>query len=250
MRAGKKWIWVVLTAVLVLGAITTAWAMSRSGPPQIITLPDGERFRFAGVSYGTNHVPPSILAHLIHGLPGPLAMLARKCAIDRISQFNEVVKFDSPQLFVWFEHLGTNVRVVPPPSAVSSSGVVLERIQTLSQVILVPKAILADDDGVPAGNEPSAHLANTSTWTYLAFSTVPRRSPTLTCCLDLVGDDEHYTNVTFANPLHDRYPQWRSEALPTVKTANGLEVRLDQVKCPRARTRDRHHHIQRHRAFA
>ena len=134
-KTRNKRIWLLLALVLVVIAGLAGWVWwerAHQPPPQIITLPDGSRFRFAGATYGTRNIPPSFTAHVVSWLPPPLAKLAKRYVGKRISQFNEGAKFDTPQLFVWFQQLGTN-----PPVRLSRGDVIANsgsRVQQFSSV--------------------------------------------------------------------------------------------------------------------
>ena len=58
-RPSRRLLWQSLAGFFVAGFIAWLWWESaHRAPPQIITLPNGERYQFAGVTYGTNNVPP------------------------------------------------------------------------------------------------------------------------------------------------------------------------------------------------
>src|SRR5579863_7970186 len=109
MSARKKSIVVVLAilAMVVGGGIW--WAAGRSGPEQLIALPNGDKFRFVGTTYGTDTAPPSMIAKVIHRLPDSSVEFLQKPLGQRIGDliyYDET--FDRPRLLVWFRHIATN----------------------------------------------------------------------------------------------------------------------------------------------
>ncbi len=187
--------------------VWVSWQWAHRAPPQIFTLADGERFRFAGVSYGTNPVPPGFEAHLVSWLPARLADFAKKYVGTRISQRHAGQTFVEPQLMVWFEHLGTNSALLAGAA--------------------INAARLADQDGVEAGVGDPLVLLSSVHWSWVSFPAVPRRSRVLQC--DVYSATGPVAQISFPNPLHARFPQWQPEALPAVKHAGDLEIRLDEV---------------------
>ena len=218
MRARKRLFWAALaTAIVVAVAGGIWWWTAHQPPPQIITLPSGAQYRFAGVTYGTNNVPPSLLAKMAHWLPAPLAMRVRKYAGDRISMVNEGEVFDLPHLFVWLKRVGTNA-----PGGT----------RTIPQGFM-PTAVLANEAGVLAGEQTYEYFQDNATWVFMSFGVVPKRSKELEC--RLYGGPygaaayAEFGKIRFANPLYGRYAKWEPEPVPTVKKSGDLEVRLDSV---------------------
>lgn len=207
-------------ALLVAAIAVTAWLVwdrTPTGPPQIVTLPTGEKYLFAGVTYGTKNVPPLFEAKLVNSLPKNLTNLAYRYVGLQISQFNRGLKFQTPQLFVWFRRIGTNV----PPRRTSS--------------ILVAR--LADQTGVETGVPDYATFASSVAWSYAAFPVGPRRSRVLECDLYPYGASRNpgtpVAHVDFPNPFYGHFPAWKPEPVPAVRMAGDLEVRLDDFTAGR-----------------
>ncbi len=221
MRVNKKRVWWALAvAVVVVVAIGGAWWSAAPPPaPQIITLPDGEQYRFAGVTYGTKAAPPVFAAHLVEWLPARLAKPARKFFGAKISELSPGQVFDTPRLIVWFQTWRTNVSA--PPNAWGT---------------VVDTSILAGQSGINWGSPAVQYLHSSMTWSYLEFSNFPRRSATLQVYLYPHSFDRlpningaPWGVISFPNPLYGRFPQWQPEPIPTVKQAGDLEVRLDEI---------------------
>jgi hypothetical protein len=214
MKTRNKHLRLLALALAVVAGLTGVlwWERGHQTPPQIITLPDGSRYLFAGVTYSTRNVPPTFVAHFVSWLPTPLAKMAKRLVGKRISQLNEGGKFETPQLFVWFQRLGTNAAASTRLAAIS--------------------AMLADQSGVEAGVTGFPGFDSGVTWHYGQFPVLPRRSRLLHVTLyhnfnllqeDLTSDG----TVTFLNPLYGHFAQWKAEPVPTVKQAGDLQVRLD-----------------------
>ena len=204
-------------ALLAAAIAVTAWLVwdrTPTGPPQIVTLPNGLEYQFAGVTYGTKNVPPSLEAKVVNLLPKRLANLAQKYAGTKISQYNAGGKFETPQLFVWFRPVGTN-------APLGSTGSVLV-------------ARLTDQAGVEAGGPALAPFAGSAAWTYFSFPVSPRRSRLLECDLYPYDDSGNPSSpvghISLPNPLYGPFPQWQPEPIPAVKMAGDLEVRLDDFR--------------------
>jgi hypothetical protein len=195
------------------GLLWTGW---HRDPPQIITLADGRQLRFAGVTYGTNHSQPMLAARLTDQLPAPQANLVRKRFGKRLG-LSSPYHTQLPSLCVWFQPLGTN------------------QSSTAGRYPL-HKFMLTDQDGVEAGrgcSTPLPNMTGIAMWHYAVFQFMPKRSPTLQCCLygPASSDGRHRElgRVRFPNPLFGRFPQWQPEPVPAVKQAGDLEVRLGSL---------------------
>jgi hypothetical protein len=207
-------------ALAVAAIVVTAWLLwdrTPTGPPQIVTLPNGLEYQFAGVTYGTKNVPPSLEAKLVNSLPKGLANMTRRYAGPKIGQYNSGASYKETELFVWFQRLETNM-----PLGITSS--------TLA-------ARLADQAGVEAGAPSYAAFASSVVWSYAAFPVFPRRSRVLQCNLYPFGGPGNpatpFARVTFPNPLYGDFPQWKPEPVPAMKMAGDLEVRLDEFTAGR-----------------
>jgi hypothetical protein len=214
--------WLLALALAAFAGLTAWlwWDRAHQPPPQIITLPDGRRFRFAGVTYSKKNVPPTFVAHLVSWLPTPLANLAKRYVGTRISQFNEGSKFDTPQLFVWFQYLGTNASAPLPPALVTP----------FAGSLLGPcVAKLADESGTQAGVKDQPMLLRGMAWGYAKFPVVPKRSRMLELTLSPGPTWRSIVpaqRVRFPNPVYGKYPEWKPEPVPAVKQAGDLDVRL------------------------
>ncbi len=214
MRLNKKrakWV-IAIAAVGALAAVGAVWwSVAHQPPPQIITLPNGDRYRFAGATYGTKAIPPTLTAHALNLLPRQLENLARNYLGTRIGQYPSVQKFDSPQLFLWIQQLGTNAS----PNTFLSG-------------------MLADQSGREGGLQSLWVFGKGVPWACFTFPVAPKRS--LTAQFDLytvfsgpgpVGLLSPVGRVTFSNPVPGRFPQWQPELLPAVKHDGDLEVKLE-----------------------
>jgi hypothetical protein len=213
VTTGRKRIWLALALLIAVVAVAgVLWERSHRLPPQIITLPNGQQYRFAGVSYGTKHVQPTLSARLVSRLPSPLANFVQRMLGKRLGPITSF-KTQEPSLCVWFEWLGTNASPAGQNYFVS--------------------AMLSDQNDVMAGYRSSAgSLSGRSPWPSVAFGVVPRRSRELQCVLfddPQKGPCREVGRVRFPNPLFGRFPQWQPEALPAVKSAGDLEVRLENL---------------------
>jgi hypothetical protein len=205
----------LLVLLVALAVALWCWARTPGTPPQILTQPDGERFRFAGATWSTNAAPPYWPARLIRHVPATISNLMVTRLGPRLSQINQGEAYSDRHLFVWFERLTTNAPSVAPSGS-------------------IPTAVLADESGVRAGAIGFPYLASSVEWTHVYFPLVPRRSRTLTCYFYPSGYGDAalipYGRVTFPNPAYGHFPQWKSEPLPAVHQVDDLEVRLDDLE--------------------
>jgi hypothetical protein len=96
----------VFAAVIIL-AIAFAAIVREKSPPQLVVLPNGERYRFVAAVWGTRHIPPTMLARLSSRLPAS----ATKWMPQRLANYlGPVPTFTLPQpcLYLWFRLEGTN----------------------------------------------------------------------------------------------------------------------------------------------
>jgi hypothetical protein len=221
MSTRKKRFWLATTLSLVLSAVAVGgwiwWLVAHAPPPQIITLSNGDRYQFAGVTYGTNPMPPSLLVRLGNLLPARMAKLAK------LPQYNYPIGLpyyfyvNSPPnqlaLRVWFKRLDTNA---PPRSFFTGR--------------------LADQNGLEAGVTGYQPFFRSTDWTSLDFTIVPRRSREIRCDLypAPIGGPSGATpqrigSIHFTNPLRGQYPQWQPEPAPAEKKAGDIDVRIDSL---------------------
>jgi hypothetical protein len=194
MKAVPKRIWLAFVAATAMTAGLQS-IEAQPAPPQIIILSKGEQYQFAGVTYDTINVPPPF----------------RKYVGTRVTQFNEGQKFETPQLFVWFHWVETNV-----PSTRTTPTLV---------------ARLADQSGVERGALTYPAFTRDVTWDYAEFPVIPRRSQMLQCNFYPIDDRSPgpVASISFTNPLYGNFPEWKSEPLPAVKRVGDLEVRLEDL---------------------
>lgn len=214
----------VFVLAAVFAGVVLIVVLSRKGsPPQIITLPGGEQFRFVTAEWGTNQVQPTAAARFIARLPTPVASyLCRKWG----SRLGIVTPMGSPAFF-W----GSGP--IPPPEPVLHFWFrsLSTNAASLSNNF---KFMLADKDGVVAGRGNggwSSFGQGADKWLTFGLPVVPRRSDTLQL-LVFKADDQFrgpYTQigiVRFRNPLFGHFPNWQPETLPVTKTNGDLTVRL------------------------
>jgi hypothetical protein len=199
----RRIIWMALAALaLVALAAGVLWP---AGPPQIVTLPDGRQYQYAGVTWGTNHSQPRVLARVVDSLPANWAAYARTKLNPRFALVPPT-STPTPALMVWLEPVGSNA---PFSTQVGTLG---------------------DENGVSSGWPNYFYFNPAQNWLPLAFYQVPRRVRTVECDLvatDMIMDPTNFVRIRFSNPLFGHYPQWQPETLPAVKSAGDLTVRLD-----------------------
>jgi hypothetical protein len=212
----------VLAVVFVAVAGEVWWNAAHPEREQFIVLPNGQRYQFAGVTYGTKAVPPSTLIHLIRSLPKPLADRARAYYGNRVTHQTEEPWVGSPQLFVWFKFVGTSA---PPANAVATGPFARYSLPQAT-------AELADASGVAAGNRAQVNFVTNVGWSRIAFTVFPRRSRNLECRFWVkpgTNPNSLVAKIRLRNPVYQHYPQWKPEPIPTAKQADGFEARLDEV---------------------
>jgi hypothetical protein len=219
---GRSFLLAILAVVVAAVMGVVLWNAPHQLPEQFIVLPNGQRYQFVGVSYGTTAVPPSILIHFIRRLPKPLADWARNYYGNRVTHQTEEPWLRSPQLFVWFKYVGTSA---PPANAVATG-------PFAGHYITQTTAELTDKSGVAAGNGARVDFVTNVGWSRISFTILPRRSRNLECLFWVKPGNNPTASlgkIIFRNPLYRPYPQWKPEPIPAVKQADGLEVRLDGV---------------------
>ena len=207
--------WVALLVLSLALVLALCFGLSRS-PPQIITLPDGSRYRFAGATWGTNHSKPRLAARLMDQLPGQLAYYVRPMLERRLGSLAPV-RNDSPSLCIWLQRVGTNTQ--PSPNTLD--------------------IILADQNGVESGGSVSARMVSGPFANTVCLPVVPRRNPVLEVHLiytvrganpgPIVSRQKLGQSIRFPNPLFGTYPQWQPEPLPARKQAGDLDVSLSNL---------------------
>ena len=204
---------IVIFALLVIAGIVAAfvWRSVLSSPAQYVTI-SGQTYRFAGITYGTNHVMSSWLGRLVNRLPQSVANILTPIAGSGRVQTTTTEK---PSVCVWFEPRGS--------TSAAAGGTTVE-------------ALLADEHGTVGGPQKISFAIGgmASTWFYFTFADMPRRSRTIECALyeyvtppSQSGKYNEVGRVHFPNPLYAQYPQWHPEALPAARTNGDLVVTLD-----------------------
>jgi hypothetical protein len=198
MKTKAEQIWLAFVTAIFLNA-SLLDCSAQPGSPPILTLPNGAQLLFAGTTYGTINTPPSPENYIGH----------------HNIQFNEGETFETPQLFVWFQWKETNappVRTMPP---------------------LFAK--LADQKGVERGAVSHPAFWDGVLLSYAAFPVIPRRSQMLQ--LNFYREEAIFASslkpvasISITNPLYGHFPEWKPEALPQVRTAGDLEVRLENLE--------------------
>ncbi|MCP5517685.1 MAG: hypothetical protein H7A45_10580 [Verrucomicrobiales bacterium] len=203
--------WILRTSVLffVAGLIVAVGFLMRSNAPQRVTLAEGTVLVCLGATYGTNHVLPGF-SRLGRLLPQPLRSWL---GFDRPTQS---FRSEQPLLTVWLRD---------DPVAASN------RVSRLGMV-----ALLADEDGVVAGEETwrtlwPARQGGGGTFN-LQFRPLPGHSRRITLQLyehGSGGDRTLLGEMTLPNPGFVEAREWEAEPLPAVRTNGALSCRLEQL---------------------
>ena len=198
MKPKREPIWLALVTATFLNA-SLLDGSAQPGSPPILTLPNGAQLWFAGTTYGTINTPPS----------------PEKYIGQHNIQINEGETFETPQLFVWFQWKETNT----PPG------------RTRPRLF----AKLADQKGVERGAVSYPAFSDGVLLSYAAFRVIPRRSQMLQ--LNFYPEEAIFASslnpvasISITNPLYGHFPGWKPEALPKVRTAGDLEVRLENLE--------------------
>jgi len=180
---------------------------------QILILPSGVEYRFAGVTYGTNHVMEPRWTAVVKRLPGPIRQAVGKVLGTPLGS-PRARGSTKPSLAVWFKPLGTNVN-----GATASLSVM---------------AMLSDENGVASG--PREYISvwtgtPSRQWVSEVFELWPRRSRTLECVLfqHHYGDAIPYRELgrfRFRNPTFGEFPSWTPDPLPMTKPAGDINITL------------------------
>jgi hypothetical protein len=230
----RRWVllaltWLTAMAVVAIVALL-GWGTRRDMPEQIITTKNGVHYRFAGVTYGTNHIQGPMMARLVNQLPKPLAAFARNRLGTRLGAVG-ILPTEQPSLVVWFQELRTNALYIAPAAGmVARHGIVMGFSGMLVDQHGVEAGVAAAPYGVMPAYSGGPYVGP---WCGLPFPVAPRRSRTLRCCL-YINDGSHtgplLGEVSFPNPLYGRFAQWHPEALPITKQSGDLKVRLNALR--------------------
>ena len=170
---------------IVLKAVLLA-AHAQPSPSQIVTLPDGERYEFAGVTYGTNHAPEFEVRPLDS------------------SQTNE------SSLRVWFRLLGANTPSTAGFQWISAA--LADQSGALAgkgdELIFFRRGPLqfATFEVAPRRSPVLQFCIFQSDGTRRSYNEIGR--------------------VSFPNPYFGQFPEWKPEPVPRVKKVGDLEVQL------------------------
>jgi len=203
--------------VAVLGAIiAVAVIFWPRVPPQIITLSNGDQYKFAGVTYGTNLVPPSPLCRIANRLPSGLTNVAAKLLGSRI-MWNKWSTPDGPAVIVWFKRIKTEGPILP-----GSADSLRTRVANQSGFETDLTGFLNQRYYTPYYKENG--------WTHVELMNFPRRDPVFTLIFyqrtNSVGQ-----KVIVPNPLFREYPQWQpKDTLPTNLSVDGVQVEVDKLE--------------------
>ena len=200
-------------AALVLLVIATIVLWPRP-PRQIITLANGDQYEFAGATYGTNPVPPSLLCRITDRLPSRYKKLARKVFGNRVAwqSFSPAgaPTFDRPVLAVWFRQVHVSHLEFGAEAA--------------------PDVWLGDQNDFTISEiGPGIHITyldRSRGWFCRAFTVVPKRSSIVHA---LVSEGSNATRrIAFRNPAFGNYPRWQAtNPLPASIDFSDLHVRVD-----------------------
>ncbi len=234
----KNRIYPVLRALLLaemialLGCSPREVRTSATRGPQVVTLPHGEQFRLAGVTYGTNHVHGSLAVRLANQLPSRVAIPMRRYLEKRFGLRASYHQTLVPTLVVWFEYCG----ISGPPSPRSGPGPVYSMLADANDVMAGDRQYgpgYGELHPTPMMDSVGRGYAFSTNGPHLAeFHVIPRRSLTLQYVL-FVSEGGSYNEigrVRFRNPAFGRLPQWDPEPLPISKKANDLEITLTGLK--------------------
>lgn len=172
-----------LVAVAIVIVAWLAWSAAERQPPQYIIMPNGDKFDFFAAVWTTNYEVPTFANRLVGHLPTGLADYLRRTLGDRIGL---VPAFMPPSAYIG-PAPPAGMRISPPPPPEPLLFVWL-RSSSTNMATGLPSGLgghLEDGHGwagdtVGSASFPSAHAK----WFELSFPTVPRRSTTLTLCLE------------------------------------------------------------------
>ena len=222
----RKRIWLAwVLAIAVAAFIGALWALWRLAAPQMVTLSNGDRYRLAGVTWGTNHLEPTLAARVAKRIPSPLTNVFQRTLGKRLGPVTSF-RTAEPSLFVWFRPLAT--------SGQSSS------LDPLRAVLADQNSLAGTSPGAMPGGFQWAITARPTTpasggntqYGAATFTAVPRRSPILQCVLFQPTESgilREVGRVRFSNPLFGQFPQWQPETLPATKSAGDFDVQLQNI---------------------
>lgn len=208
----KRVLWVVLGCIG-LFVLTILLLVLREPKPLTsapLNLPNGDRVRIIGVTYGTNHVVGSALARLIGRMPpAPQSLMKRVIGARAFPQGATITS--EPKLIIWLQR-ATNS---PPPS--TDSGYLT--------------AVLSDTNGFCSGDQAFIH----SWWANpqdVQFPVFPRRDPLIAVNFfyhSPTGGVTRCGSLPFSNPRPGKFAQWRPEPLPATRTVGDVAATLEKL---------------------
>jgi hypothetical protein len=218
-------------AVALLGCSPREVRISATRGPQVVTLPHGEQFRLAGVTYGTNHVWGSTAIRLANQLPPRVAIPMRKYLEKRFGLRATYHQTPVPTPVVWFEYCGTAGAKSPR----SGSGFVYSMLADENDVMIGDRRYgpgFHDLPPNPMRDYGPGYVFSTNGPQMLEFHLIPKRCRTLQCVLFEDGSRSYSEvgRVRFSNPAFGRFPQWKAEPLPVSKKADDLQATLTSSK--------------------
>lgn len=205
---------IAIGALLLVGGVRSVFGASVLNAGDIITLSNGFEYRYAGMTYGTNHVHGPLGARLVNDLPDPAEDFVKKELGNHLGKLLSVSSVE-PSLCIWFDP-------VSPGAAATNS----QRLDFWAR--------LADETGVVGGTSYWG-TASPGEPFWVQFWVVPRRTSVLEVVFfsnfpsqppsEPVGE---ICRVRLPNLLYGRFPQWRPDtSFPAVKVAGDVEVHLD-----------------------
>jgi hypothetical protein len=208
----KRLLWVFFggLGLIVLAGIAVA---VRPPPPVTsgpLTLPDGATVRIVGVTYGINHFVGRPLARLVAHMPAAMQTVFKRLLGSKADLLASTTTSD-PMLVVWLGRATTNA--TPP----TGSGYI--------------NAFLSDSSGFISGGDVSAY----GWWSNpqgMQFRVLPRRDAVIGLNFfyhSATGGATRCGSLSFANPLHGKFPQWQPEPLPVTRRAGDVAVTLEKV---------------------
>jgi hypothetical protein len=200
-----------LLVLLIFGGVT---AVVYPDASSVITLPNGGKYRFSSMTYGTNHVHGPFGARLVNQLPAAASGFLTNALGKHLGKLQSLHSSE-PSLCIWFDPVGTG------------SG-------TTNSQYFDFTAWLANQAGVVAGTRYFGGASPGQPFGVL-FWVVPRRASVLELVIfpnsrsQPVGEPvSEICRVRLPNLLHGRFPQWRPDtSFPAVKVAGDVEVHLD-----------------------
>lgn len=203
----KRGLLLVVLLLLVAGTGLLFWSVTSPVRGTAFVLANGEQIIFRDLSVGSNstHCYGNIFQRMAARIPGPIG--------DKLSGDTraEAWTYKDTDVAFWFLYRGAK----RPISSLNIR--------------------LSDDDGFEASpffETREFQLKEGETGLYLNAGILPRRSRTMTLHLSersTAGTLQPLGKLRITNPLFEKYPQWRPEALPATRTFGDFAVTLDEL---------------------